>query len=219
MKPLVTFERGGQREAEQEFTAIAVDSQTGTVLNVVGDRELVTTWRSAAKPFQLEVTAGTLGSERIRNLPPRAFAIGAASHTGEPEHVRLVSGLLAEFGRTEQDLFCGAHWPTHEASRVAFCAAGATAPSVLQNNCSGKHTFMAASCAVKGWEPDYRPKSHPLQQAILSRLGERLGNPGQVAGQVVDGCGVPCFVLRLESMARLWSQLAAEMAHAAPSLL
>ena len=78
---------------------------------------------------------------------------------------------------------------------------------------------MAAACAFKGWDPDYRSKEHPLQKAILKRLRERLGDADAISGQVIDGCGVPCFVLQVQSMALLWSQLAAEMAQAEPSLL
>jgi L-asparaginase II len=48
-------------------------------------------------------------------------------------------------------------------------------------------------------------------------MQERTGQG--VAGVVIDGCGVPCFVLPLSSMARAWAELAHAIAHEQESLL
>jgi L-asparaginase II len=63
---------------------------------------------------------------------------------------------------------------------------------------------------ANGWHSDYRSPEHPLQRAILASVSERTG--GAVCGAVIDGCGVPCWVVPLEGMARAWARLAAETA-------
>lgn len=198
----VVQRRGGAFEAEHAFDAMLCDAE-GRVLHQVGEN-LVTTFRSSAKPFQLATCLELLGA-RVEGLDERLVAIGAASHHGEPDHVQHVVKLLAHFGRpSDEPLFCGAHPPFHAESAAAVWASGAR-PSVLHNNCSGKHTFMAAATAAAGWESDYRPLQHPLQQRILAQLQPRTG--GTVRDGVTDGCGVPSWVLPLGGMARAWASL------------
>ncbi len=68
-------------------------------------------------------------------------------------------------------------------------ATAGVAPSSLQQNCSGKHAAMLATCRVNGWTiDDYLAPDHPLQTSITSGI-EALGATVHHIG--VDGCGAP----------------------------
>jgi L-asparaginase II len=197
--------RGFAIEGEHPVDACVSDGQHR--LAVVGE-DRITTFRSAAKPFQLETSLALLSAAQRGALTPADLALGAASHHGEAFHVEHVRDLMGRLGRSEHHLYCGIHPPTDVASAVALYARG-EAPSVLHNNCSGKHTFMAAAAAQQGFAEDYRSPGHPLQQRVMETLQERTA--GAVAGSVIDGCGVPCFVLPLSAMAAAWARLAQAM--------
>jgi L-asparaginase II len=204
--------RGGVVEAEQRVFACAVElgqgGQEQLVFQVGSD--LHTTFRSAAKPFQLESALALLPEELVCALTPAQLALGSASHHGEREHIEGLERLLLTLGRTREHLYCGAHEPLAADSARALHAR-AQAPDVLHNNCAGKHAFMAAVSAAQGFAADYRPAAHPLQRAVRADLERRVGH---ALTSVVDGCGVPCFVLPLSSMARAYAQLAACVARA-----
>lgn len=193
--------RGGLLETVHPVSAVLVEA--GRVRWSVGE-DLASFWRSASKPFQLWTSLEQLSPGAVAALDERQVAVGAASHNGEPGHVALVAGLLARFGLDESGLQCGAQLPSHEPSARAVPAALS-----VHNNCSGKHTFMLAACMARGWDLDYRPRSHPLQLANHARLDE-LG--GVHHGVAVDGCSVPTFHAPLSAFARAWSTLAGAMA-------
>lgn len=206
--------RGFALEAVHAVDAMVCDTE-GRVLAQIGD-DFVTTFRSAAKPFQLEVSLELLPEAARAALEGADLALGAASHHGEAAHVVRVRSLLARLGREARHLHCGVHAPVHAKSAEALFASGER-PTVLHNNCSGKHTFMAAACAAQGYAEDYLSPDHPLQRRILERLAEHAG--GSVRGAVTDGCGVPCSVLPLSGMARAWAELAKDVADEPESTL
>lgn len=203
---MVEQRRGGTCEASHRVHACAMDAD-GRLLWQVGT-DLHTTFRSAAKPFQLEVSLGMLDPGRLSTVLPSDLALGSASHHGEPVHIAELEQLLQKLGRERAHLYCGAHEPSNPASARALYARGEE-PDVLHNNCAGKHAFMAAACATHGYTPDYRAPAHPLQRAILHNLAQRVGSTPPT---VTDGCGVPCFVLPLSHMAQAYAQLARESA-------
>jgi L-asparaginase II len=189
-------------EARHPWSALAVVD--GQVVWRAGE-DLETTWRSAAKPLQLAVCLELLGKP---NLCDEELAIGAASHSGEPGHLRWVREVLARFDVAEADLRCGTHPPVHEPSAQAILRAEADF-SAIHNNCSGKHAFMLAASARQRWPLDYRSPDHPLQQRILAQVAEWTGAQPKLA---VDGCGVPTFGLALSAIAQGWCKVAEEMA-------
>ncbi len=196
----VRVRRGRTVEAVHRVSAVLVGPE-GTVYEQVGE-DLITTWRSGAKPLQLEVTAGHVDAPlRVWDL-----AIGASSHSAQPLHVARVRDLMMRLGVEMEDLFCGAHRPIHAGSADAMVRIGEE-PCAVHNNCSGKHTFMAAACKRHGWPKDYRDPDHPLQRRIRAQVEHRAGRRTEV---VVDGCGVPCFVLKMSAMARAYASLTAE---------
>lgn len=204
---VVEQRRGAWLEATHVVAAALCDAD-GAVLERAGD-PCVTTWRSGAKPFQLEACLALLPPDAVAALSDEDLAVGAASHSGEEGHVARVRALLGRFGASEGELLCGGHWPMHEPSARALGRV-ADSPGAIHNNCSGKHSFMVAALRAQGLPPDYRDPAHALQRAIRARVDERCG--GGVLDVVVDGCGVPCFVAEVGAMARAFAALAREAA-------
>lgn len=203
--PLVVEQlRGGLVETVHPIVAAVADGR-GVRWSLGG--ELACFWRSSSKPMQLVSSLEQLDPAVVAGLSDAELAIGAASHGATPAHTALVAALLAKLRLDAEDLRCGAHWPSHEAS--AFALAGASAePTAIHNNCSGKHTFMLAAAAARGWPLDYRPADHPLQRVNAARMADWCGEPAPTA---VDGCGVPTFHHPVNAMARGFARLAAEM--------
>ena len=195
--------RGGLVEAVHPFSFVAFDR--GQVV-AVGGPPMSTTFRSAAKPFQLACALELLG-DLPDDLPDDLLALGAASHSGQTEHVLGVASLLDRFGLDPACLYCGAHAPMHGPSADALVRSGASF-SALHNNCSGKHAFMAAASRANDWPADYRPLSHPLQRHIFGAIEALCEERPATA---IDGCGIPTFCLPLSGIARAWSQLATAM--------
>lgn len=195
--------RGPAIETRHAIHAVLVRAD-GALLDRIGEPTR-TTWRSGAKPLQLEVSARRVG-RKLADLTDADLALGAASHSGQPGHTERVLALLKRFELTEDALYCGAHWPVHEPSARALAAAGGEA-SAVHNNCSGKHALMAIAVRHSQWPPDYRPMEHPLQQAIRDNIETRAGESVAVA---VDGCGVPCWIVSLAGMARCYAQLSVD---------
>lgn len=205
--------RGETFESEHAVSAVLCDP-TGRVLERVGPALGPLTWRSAAKPFQLEASLGMLPEDLTGGLSERDLAIGAASHSAQPAHVAKIRSLMARLSVRPDQLRCGAHWPVHEESRRDLARA-----RPVHNNCSGKHAFMIAACANLGEpEVDYRAPECAVQRGIRAVIDARTA--GLTEGVVIDGCGVPCFVLPLAGMAAAWARLAQAMTvPTAPSAL
>ncbi|MBC7174453.1 MAG: asparaginase, partial [Polyangiaceae bacterium] len=210
---VVLHRRGRALESRHPVHAALVWADSGVVERFGAD--IVTTFRSSAKPFQLETSLEMLETSVRDSLVDEDLAIGAASHHGEPMHVERVTHLLELFGAEATELLCGLHPPVNESAWRALVRANEE-PTVHHNNCSGKHAFMVGACRARGYEGDYRDTSHPLQRAIFAKLEARSG---RIEGTVIDGCGVPSFVLPLEGMARAYATLGADMAAERPGLL
>jgi len=181
----VAVRRGGTVESMHRVHAVAV--RDGEVVAEVGDRSLVTFFRSSAKPIQALLLV------RARpELDERLVAIACASHRAEPEQIEAARDLLAAAPATEDDLECGSQ-EGRPSGRI-------------YHNCSGKHAGFLAVCRARGWETaGYRLAEHPLQQGLLAEIA---GAAETEPATAVDGCGVVTFGLSLERMAVSFSRLA-----------
>lgn len=150
------------------------------------------------------------GVERY-SLSAADVALICASHAGTSAHVERVAGLLRRGGLRQRELQCGVHRPFDGESAAALDAAGAE-PTVLHNNCSGKHSGMLLACRLLGWPvAGYLDQEHPLHQRVLAEVAAVCGIEADTVGVGVDGCSAPCFVTSLEAAARGYGALADPM--------
>ena len=161
--------------------------------------------RSAAKPFQL-LSALETGMHAEFGLSEEEIAVCSSSHSGEEMHVDAVKSILEKTGLDSSLLGCGVHPPLGKGVRQRMNKER-LAPTVLQNNCSGKHSAMLAAAKIMG-EPlgDYLNPAHPLQQRILELI-KKYSEEGEIRVGV-DGCSAPVFYLTIEKMALMYRKLA-----------
>jgi L-asparaginase II len=204
---LVEVTRGGRVESEHRG-AIAVVDATGKLLAHVGDVQLVSYLRSSAKPFQLLPLIESGAADRFGFIDAE-LAIIAGSHSGEPRHVAAVQSILGKIGLPDSALQCGNHVPFNPAAAKALRAAGRE-PTMLYNNCSGKHAGMLAQAIDRGLSTtDYLDPQHPVQVTIRQRLAELGELPVEQINVGVDGCSAPCFAMPLHASALAFAKLAA----------
>ena len=175
--------RGAVVEAVHRVHAVAV--REGEIVARAGDPELVTFFRSSAKPIQaLPLVRGRA------DLEDAEIAIACASHLARPDQLEPVRTLLAKAGATEEDLECGQE------------------PTRLAHNCSGKHAGMLLLCHLHGWETTgYRLPDHPCQQAMLQEVARAAEVEPASLPTGTDGCGVVTFALPLARMAHAFARL------------
>ena len=180
---VVEATRGEIVEARHVVHAVAV--RDGRVEVAAGDPDLVTFFRSSAKPIQ------ALPVVRARpDLDDQQVALLCASHRATPEQLAVVRRILADAPATEDDLECGAE------------------PTRIEHNCSGKHAGFLALCRAEGWPIDgYRLAGHPCQRRIFAEIAAAAEVEPSSVQTGVDGCGVPTFALPLERMADSFARL------------
>jgi L-asparaginase II len=194
--------RGGLLESRHQVHAAVVNSD-GRLIAKVGNPSFSTFLRSSAKAFQVQPLIPFLDK---LNLESRHLAIAMASHAGDAIHVETVLELLVRAGVDSAWLKCGIHAPFDPETRKEMRVIGLK-PTVLQNNCSGKHAAMLAACLAKGLPTqNYYLPGHPLQQEILEVIKTCFGTSD--IGMAMDGCSVPCFRVPLENAALAMSRLA-----------
>jgi L-asparaginase II len=180
---LVEQLRGDVVEARHRVHAVAVAD--GEIVRRWGDPDLVTLFRSSAKPIQ------ALPIVRARpDLDDAEIAIACASHLHRPDQLAPVRSLLTKAGASEDDLECGPE------------------PTRLAHNCSGKHAAMLLLCRERGWPAEgYRLASHPCQQAMRVEIAAAAEIGPAAMQTAIDGCGVVTYALTLERMAHAFSRL------------
>ena len=202
----VVVRRGEIAESVHRIQAVAVDPDGRMALETERP-ETVTTFRSAAKPFQLLPLVERGHAERWK-LTDEELAVMCASHTGSSYHLGLVSGVLDRLGLDASALACGYHDPL-DPEALADVKAHPEKRSGLYNNCSGKHAGMLCLALSEGWPVrGYERADHPVQQLMHRTIAELCGVPADSLLTAVDGCSVVVFALPLSGMARAYARLA-----------
>jgi L-asparaginase II len=200
-EPIAAVVRGKSVESIHRG-AVAVADTSGALVGGVGDPGTYVLLRSAAKPFQAAAMVAN-GVADAFSLTDEEIAVIAASHVGAPEHVEVVTALLARAGLSATSLVCGS----------------------VEHMCSGKHTGMlllASHLRVSG--DGYQREDHPVQREIAGYVASLLangprpprcgvacssagtGSRAMFAG--TDGCGVPVLGMSMHEAAWLFALLA-----------
>ena len=202
--------RGAIPESRHRIQAVAVRADGRTELET-DQSGLVTSFRSAAKPFQALPLVERGHAERWR-LSDEELAVMCGSHTGSRYHLALVSGILERIGLSARHLACAYHDPIDPES-LADVQAHPDSRSALYNNCSGKHAGMLCLALSEGWPTQgYERAEHPLQKLMKQTVAEVCGVAPDSVGVAVDGCSVSVFGLPLAAMAWGYAALAAATA-------
>jgi len=202
----IEVRRGDLVESRHHAQAIVCGPQ-GETFAASGEPGLVTTFRSAAKPFQLLPLVERGHADRWE-LTDEHLAVMTGSHTGSAAHRVLVAEILERIGRSDRDLACGYHDPIDPES-LAHVRTHPEDRSTLYNNCSGKHAGMLCLAISEGWPTEgYQHRDHPVQQLMRSTVAEMCSMAVQEVHVGIDGCSVPVFGVPLVRMARAYARLA-----------
>ena len=203
--PLVEVWRGPIVESVHRGHLAAVDGAGETVAEL-GSPEMVTYFRSSSKAFQAIPVVASGAADRF-GFTEKEIALACGSHSGEPMHVETARSMLSKIGMDESALKCGAHEPFSVEVARELIRTGQE-PSVLQNNCSGKHAAMLALAKHLGAPTDsYYEWDNPVQQAVAKVVSEICDTPIDELKIGIDGCGVPVFGLPVRAMALGYAHL------------
>src|SRR5581483_9539956 len=143
------FLRAGRVESFHRVSLAAVER--GRAVLRRGRVDVPVFMRSCAKPFQC-LTVLESGAADAYGFSGDEIAVVAGSHPGEAEHVRAVESILGKSGVKASALRCGVHPPSGPKAQRELARAGKP-PTVLHNNCSGKHAGMLAAARFVGAPP------------------------------------------------------------------
>jgi L-asparaginase II len=196
---LVEVTRGQLVESRHRGSVSIVDADGATVLSI-GDVDRRVFPRSAVKALQALPLLESGAADKY-GLTDEEIALACASHSGEPDHVRVAQSMLTKAGRDAGCLECGTHWPMGEAANRALAAEGKT-PNALHNNCSGKHAgFICLACAAGEDPKGYVSADHPVQRMVREALEEVTGACHTAEKSGIDGCSIPTYAIPLPSLA------------------
>lgn len=211
---LVEVTRGGVVESVHRGHAVVVNAE-GRVTAKWGDPSLAIFPRSAIKPLQA-IPLVESGALDAFNLGEPELALACGSHSGESRHIRLMTGWLARLGVGLDVLGCGAHPPHDEETAQDMIRQGET-PTVLHNNCSGKHLGMVTTALHLGESVDgYYRLDHPVQRRVLHAVGQMAGTDLSHAPHGIDGCSLPTVAMPLHALAMAMARVA-DPAHLPPA--
>lgn len=180
---------------------VAITQPDGNLAAELGNAAAPIYPRSAVKPLQ------AVGMLRA-GLPVRdeLLALVAASHSGEGFHIDGVRRILDTAGLDASALQTPASYPLDADAMEDWIGAGHPKLPIAMN-CSGKHAGMIATAAANNEPVDhYRDPGHPVQQAVVSAIGDLAR---QRAGAVTtDGCGAPLYAIDLHGLARAFGRMA-----------
>ena len=197
--------RGAIDESVHRISAVVADAD-GRLVASAGSSELVTYFRSAAKPFQLWPLVRDGGVPRF-GLDAEMLALACGSHNAEPAHRVVGARWLERVGLTEADLSCGGH-PSLSSRVAREMVREAVVPTPLWSNCSGKHAALLAFARLHGWPLEgYTQLGHPVQAAVAGSMARWSGVPESALQWGEDGCTAAAVAMPLTGIATAWARL------------
>ena len=204
---LVELHRGPFVESRHRGHIVQVNVE-GKVEQGIGDPDLVTSLRSAVKPFGVVALLEAGGAEAF-HLTDAEVAVMSASHHGEDAHVRTVQAMLRRAGLTQSLLACGAVGAPQDEITAARLAREGEAPGAIRHNCSGFHTASLLMAKLGGYSlADYWRPEHPTQVATAEVVARIFGVRPSALVTAIDNCGVYTYAFPLVAIARAYALLA-----------
>ena len=208
VSPRLLIVRRGREEESVHCGRAVVATATGETVLAIGDIASPVFPRSAIKPLQA-IPLVASGAAKKFGLSDAEIALACGSHVGSPLHVATTKSILKKIGSSQNDLECGVHWPLDSGESRALAARGEE-PSVLHNNCSGKHCGFLAVGAVRGLDTvGYVDASHPIMREVTYAISLMIGVELDESQACVDGCAIPAFSMPLVSVATGFARLGA----------
>lgn len=204
-EPLVQVTRGSITESRHRGHIMAVEPD-GRLVAHLGAPETVTFLRSSAKPHQTLPLIESGAADRF-GFTEEEIALACASHSGEPIHTEIAASMLGKIGLGAEHLKCGIHEPFSPQAAAELRGKGEQ-PTMLHNNCSGKHAGMLALALHLGAPIEtYNRPENPVQLAIGRTVSQFSGVLIEDIAIGIDGCGVPVFGITVKAMALMYARL------------
>ena len=205
--PLVQVRRGSITESRHRGHIVVVEPDE-QIVAYLGAPHTVTFLRSSAKPFQALPLLTSGAADRF-GFTDEEVALACASHNGEPMHTKLAASMLTKIGLGPEALKCGVHEP-YGLEAAGKLRLNGQAPSVLHNNCSGKHAGMlAVAVHLDAPTETYNDAENPVQKAIAEAMSQFSGIAVTDMVVGIDGCDVPVFGITVKAMALAFARLVA----------
>ncbi|MDH3223657.1 MAG: asparaginase [Gemmatimonadota bacterium] len=197
---VISVGRGALRESTHRVHAVVCRAD-GSVVRSWGNPDRLTLLRSVAKPFQAVPLVEDGVTTRFA-ITEAELALTCASHNSEDVHIAAARSILRKVGVDEAALVCGAHPPLLP-DRAAELREMGLEGAAVTSNCSGKHAGMLALAVHHGWPTrEYEQPAHPVQLRMVEEVARWTGLAKSDLRLETDGCGVPCFGVPLNSLAR-----------------
>lgn len=186
--------------------SICIVNESGDIIFSKGNVQQICYPRSAMKLLQVIPLIVNGGIQQF-NLTPKEIAVMCGSHNAEAEHLETVRSILQKIGCNEDDLNCGAQYPTYKKDADEMLIQGMK-PGPIHNNCSGKHAGMLASCKLLGTDiKNYLHAEHPAQQEIRKVCALFYEYPEVEMTIALDGCSAPIFSIPVYNQALAYKNL------------
>lgn len=191
--------RGPVVESLHHVMAVVVN-EIGHVSQYWGNPQFLTMPRSAIKMLQALPLLESGAADKY-GLDDKLIALACASHRGEKDHIAALQQWMEKVSIKESAYVCGPHLPYDEASAHDMIRKNQK-PTVLCNNCAGKHSAIITTCLHLGEDPTgYEKYEHNAQKRLRKVLTETMRFDHSKTAYGIDGCGIPTYAVPLQSMA------------------
>ena len=199
-QPLVVEVLRGPVVESVHHVMVAVVNETGGLLHAWGNPQYSVMPRSAIKMLQALPMIESGAADKF-HLDEKQIALACGSHRGEKDHLTSLTQWCEKCHITEKMFACGPHLPYNEEAAQDFIRRNQK-PTVLCNNCAGKHAALIATCLHLGEDPQgYESYEHNAQKRLRKVLTETTKFDHGKAAHGVDGCGIPTYSIPLQNIA------------------
>ncbi|UOF01644.1 asparaginase [Bdellovibrio reynosensis] len=196
---IVEVTRGAVVESSHQVIGVVVD-ETGATKNFWGQPAFLTYPRSGIKMLQA-IPFVESGAVDKFGLSDKHIALACASHKAEKDHLTALTEWMDKTGIKESNFICGPHLPYDENAAHEMLRKNQK-PTVLCNNCAGKHSAIMSTCLHLGEDiAGYDKFDHPAQKRLRKILTETMKVDHSKVVYASDGCGIPTYAVTVQQMA------------------